>query len=229
MNTPDDSVCKPSRCVYCGRPGPHLTKEHIPQRSLFPDPKPENLITVPSCQQCNQGFSKDEEYFLCWLALLCSEKDADSMLMDKMFRILSNQVHLQEKRSEQTGMHGEVFSSLASEIRRKMRLNGQGKPALPTQDARVKNVLGKIAKGLYFYYAGELPEKNAEIQYAVVDEYNHTEIGVLLSPEWNVSLLRGDKGIFKYAGRVTGKSSCWLFEFYSRLVWVKMMVRENNN
>src|SRR5262245_49333630 len=52
-------------CVYCGKFRP-LTDDHIPPRNLYPDPPPDNLITVPSCRPCNGGTSKDDEYFrLC--------------------------------------------------------------------------------------------------------------------------------------------------------------------
>ncbi len=212
----------PGRCIYCGSPGPHLTKEHIPQRSLFPEPKPDNLITVPSCQKCNQGFAKDEEYFLCWLALLCGKGGDDSVLMDKMFGIVANQVRLNEKRLRELGGPGDVSASLAREMRGKMRQDTQEQGSQPKQDLRVQTVLGKIVKGLYFHYTGLIAAKNAAVQYAVVDACNEAETGLLLSPQWQVSLLRGDKGIFKYAGRITGNSSSWLLEFYSRLVWVKM-------
>jgi len=49
-------------CVYCGRVGA-MTRDHIPPQNLFPSPRPTNLITVPSCQECNKGFDLDDEYF----------------------------------------------------------------------------------------------------------------------------------------------------------------------
>lgn len=55
-------------CIYCGREGP-LTLDHIPPRALFAEPRPADLITVPSCQPCNVGFSKDDEYLRLVLTL----------------------------------------------------------------------------------------------------------------------------------------------------------------
>jgi hypothetical protein len=49
-------------CVYCGEPG-QLTRDHVSPQSIFPNPKPSNLITVPACQDCNGGFRLDREYF----------------------------------------------------------------------------------------------------------------------------------------------------------------------
>ena len=49
-------------CVHCGSQSENLTKDHIPPKSLFAD-LPDDLITVDSCQTCNSGASKDDEYF----------------------------------------------------------------------------------------------------------------------------------------------------------------------
>jgi hypothetical protein len=50
------------QCVYCGVVGP-ITRDHVPPENLFPEPRPTNLITVPACEACNNGFKLDDEYF----------------------------------------------------------------------------------------------------------------------------------------------------------------------
>ena len=50
-------------CIYC-QTNPGGTVDHVPPKGLFPKPRPSNLITVPACNQCNQGFKNDDEYFL---------------------------------------------------------------------------------------------------------------------------------------------------------------------
>jgi hypothetical protein len=53
---------RPKRqCAYCG--GVPGSRDHIPPRNLFPNPPPDNLITVPSCISCNSGFKLDDDYF----------------------------------------------------------------------------------------------------------------------------------------------------------------------
>ena len=49
-------------CVYCGS-NEKLTRDHIPPKCLFNKPFPQDLITVPSCYQCNWRASSDDEYF----------------------------------------------------------------------------------------------------------------------------------------------------------------------
>lgn len=56
---------KIGECVYCGKQKP-LTLDHIPPKNLFPKERRENLISVPSCDDChgqNKQVSKDDEYF----------------------------------------------------------------------------------------------------------------------------------------------------------------------
>ena len=50
-------------CVYCGRATE--TRDHVPSRVLLDEPYPENLPVVPSCEECNRGYSLDEQYFAC--------------------------------------------------------------------------------------------------------------------------------------------------------------------
>ena len=56
------------------------TRDHIPSRSLLDQPYPENLPVIGSCQVCNQGFSKDEEYVVCLIeAALAGSTDPDKI------------------------------------------------------------------------------------------------------------------------------------------------------
>lgn len=59
-------------CVYCGEIG--TTNDHVPPENLFPIPRPNDLITVPSCLRCNNGFSRDDEHFRTIIA--CDEESA---------------------------------------------------------------------------------------------------------------------------------------------------------
>ncbi len=49
-------------CTYCGR-AREITDDHVPPQNMFPSPRPPDLITVPACRRCNQGFSMEDEYF----------------------------------------------------------------------------------------------------------------------------------------------------------------------
>ena len=48
-------------CYLCGKPGAD-TKDHIPPRGIFPKFPSGQLITVPAHKECNNQFSKDDEW-----------------------------------------------------------------------------------------------------------------------------------------------------------------------
>lgn len=50
----------PTSCTYCGD-RKATTADHVPPKSFFPIPRPNNLITVPCCEVCNGSFGKDDE------------------------------------------------------------------------------------------------------------------------------------------------------------------------
>jgi hypothetical protein len=49
-------------------PDGELTNDHLPPDGFFPDPKPNNLITVRACYKCNSGAAKDDEAFRLWVS-----------------------------------------------------------------------------------------------------------------------------------------------------------------
>src|SRR2546426_12101235 len=62
-------------CIYC-RTAKADTRDPVPPDLLFPSPKPSNLITVPACKPCNQGFQKDDEVLALVLSSLLGTNTA---------------------------------------------------------------------------------------------------------------------------------------------------------
>jgi len=52
---------KEGECVYCGITA-MLTTEHVIPRCLFTEPRPDNMITVPVCKDCNGHKSSNDDY-----------------------------------------------------------------------------------------------------------------------------------------------------------------------
>lgn len=61
-------------CVYCGKPAGR-TKDHVPPKSIFLDPLPRQLVTVPACESCNSGFSCLDTSFKEWLGFSIGVKN----------------------------------------------------------------------------------------------------------------------------------------------------------
>jgi len=49
-------------CAYCGSCR-NITRDHVPPRAIFAEPRPNDLITVPVCDCCHKGWSAEDEYF----------------------------------------------------------------------------------------------------------------------------------------------------------------------
>jgi len=84
---------KPSGCIYCGSTAD--TREHVPSKVFLLEPYPDNLPTVPACKECNNNFSKDEEYVACCVEVLRSIVN-NQTVNEKVRTILNEKPHLCE-------------------------------------------------------------------------------------------------------------------------------------
>ncbi len=138
---------KSGECVYCGKIR-LVTMDHVPPASLFPDPKPP-LITVPSCYQCNNSASKDDEYFRLVVALredVAGRADINGIL-PAVFRSV--------QKSNAAGLRG----ALGKWIQPKAAFSEGGlflgmKPAIATDPVRLGKVAARIVAGLFFHETG---------------------------------------------------------------------------
>lgn len=74
-------------CVHCG--GPTETKDHAPSKVFLDRPYPLTRPTVPSCGECNNGFSDDEEYVACFVeCVVQGTTDPDLLKREKVANAL---------------------------------------------------------------------------------------------------------------------------------------------
>ena len=69
-----DGVARSRRrdaCVYCGALA--TSRDHVPPLCLLEKPLPHDLLTVPSCIDCNNSFSLDEQYLQVVIAQIGNE------------------------------------------------------------------------------------------------------------------------------------------------------------
>lgn len=125
----------PVICIYCqSEEGP--TRDHVPPRQLLRKPYPTNLLTVPSCDECNRSYSRDEEYFrLVIVGLVCHTPEAEQLFDGPMSRSMDRI----------PGLEDLMFGSLA--------VNDEG-VALDVDYSRIHRVADKIARGLRFAVLG---------------------------------------------------------------------------
>lgn len=130
-------------CVYCGV-NPGLTRDHIPLKSFIRKPYPDNLLTVPACHECNNGYSKDEERFRLFIGgLCCHSPEADELFDGPISRSMDRNPRLKN----------EMFGALGV---------GDGRVYFEYDPWSINRVAVKIARGLEFVEVG-IPFSRAQV------------------------------------------------------------------
>jgi len=216
-------------CIYCGQVKP-LSDDHVPPKCLFPEGQRENLITVPSCDDCNsERFSKDDEHFRL---VLTSHEDADG----------SPEIYeLWKKKGEpalapgRKGAIGKLKSLHLSylEIRtaegEMVRRGGAAK----VHAQRILGVVTRIAKGLFYHEQGRrVPDdfvvKTFELSTSMQQTPrfwtpdNPVRSAVLAQP---LRTIGGDVFAYRYVTLEDDRDrSLWQLIFYRRFFFFSIVV-----
>ena len=119
------------RCSYCLREA--TTKDHVVPRCLLEKPYPPNLLTIPSCYECNTDFKQDEEYFL---AVMAQSGFAPSLI----------------SKVDENGAVDRMLQKspgLDSLIQGSLRTTEDGLVYITPDEVRIAKVALKVAFGLY--------------------------------------------------------------------------------
>lgn len=192
-------------CVICGE-RVATSKDHVPPKGIFPRPFPDNLITVPACQLCNNGANQGDEQFRTYLSMTIRQD-------------LPEAKYLWKSRSLRTLRKNKKLFRAVSEGLRKVpayTANGNylGEKSVFLWPAHVyEPIIERIARGLYYRHFKEILGSRA-----------HCEVGFLYSLSTEVSELTRTmpqvqigEGVFTYRyGRDPEKTlnSLWILEFY---------------
>jgi hypothetical protein len=151
---------KEGECVYCGLVG-KLTDDHVPPENLFSKPLPDNLIKVPSCFKCNNGCSKDDEYFR--LMLIMREDVGSHPEYDRLWP----SVYRSLTRPQAEGFKTALLQNMA--FTGVQTVSGLYLGRLPTYHVdleRLDRVAARVAKGLFFHELGyRLPDDYCAVSY----------------------------------------------------------------
>jgi hypothetical protein len=102
-------------------------------------------VTVPACEECNQSFSKDEEYLRDRLSAAVGGVDFDPpKTWDKAWRSMRRP----EARGKKISMFKDVLK-LPGAVETK---HGPSDVGIVMEKRRVDRVVGKMIRGFYFYH-----------------------------------------------------------------------------
>ncbi|MBD3343131.1 MAG: hypothetical protein GF353_28800 [Candidatus Lokiarchaeota archaeon] len=144
-------------CAYCGQYG-YITDDHIPPKNLFSKPRPQNLITVPSCFNCNEGASKDDEYLRMILSL------RDDLAYNENIKKLQPKIEKSLTRPEFSGLRKLFLDSIKSgSILTNSGLYLGKIPLIEPDSKRINRVITRIVMGLYYVEKQKVLSKDCNI------------------------------------------------------------------
>lgn len=153
MNSPK-SV---GECAFCGLEKP-ITRDHIPPRNLFPKPRSSQLITVPCCEDCRIGWSDDDEYFRLHAI---SSRSARCASAQKIVHKIEASIGKPAK----AGYRRMIQSSICEvPVYSKGGIYLGQSSALRVDDKRVRRVMRRIIKGLFYHERGTCLPSTHEVK-----------------------------------------------------------------
>ena len=208
------------RCVYCDLFLEEKTMDHVPPKSFFPKGTC-GLITVPSCCKCNNGATKDDEYFRAIVAFAreSSSHPGSSPCYREGYKIQC----LDRKPRDSQNLYLKLQRSAF--WRKLMELVYQVRPIALTP-SRVGNVVSRIAVGLLWHETQlHLPE-----DYVVVTCPSYNLQHIELFDDFAIMKLLGNdpksigKGIFQYWwNQDASREKCdsvWFLRFYQGISYI---------
>jgi hypothetical protein len=207
------SSAKKSVCAYCGEYCP-TSRDHVPPKNLFPKPRTADLITVPACERCHSGSSKDDDYFRA--ALLTSEllegHPGAERVIDELMRSLGKRKGRQ------------FIRLLASSIEKVDAWSPQGSVYLGKKDAfridrpRITAVLRRIIRGLYFHEIGRPVPANYQVVAELQPQVDPRLREICASITFTLPKIIGEGAFEYFFQRVAGDSNSmlWVLHFYGR-------------
>lgn len=218
-------------CIYCGT-SEGKTRDHVPPKNLFPQPRPADLITVPCCEACRKGQSLDDEYFIRMITMRhdVAEHPAASQILEK--------VHRSFAKPRKRGFTQSLLNTVKElDLKSREGLYLGRAASYEVDFKRLCRVIERITLGLYFDEIGaRLPSGYRCIVYAIdgFGNSDNTEEANLrrLVDQALLGKVRifGSKVFSYWFQRVEGAefATLWAHLVYSRVAFLAMTLPSIN-
>lgn len=194
-------------CAICGN-NEATTLDHLPPKSIFPKPRPDDLITVPSCIECNNSASDLDEAFRLYLALHVGDLD-DEITSAYFHEALRTYKHNKKLQREILSSAEPMDFTTPSGI-----YMGQGMKVLWNSTAH-DAVIERIVRGLYFYHFDEVLPSDARISPKWFNRPDEEFLETLSGLKKNI--VGNNQFVYLYGrDEENPAASIWHFEFYGR-------------
>jgi len=197
-------------CCICGKSGVKVTADHVPPKTIFLKPRPENTITVKACNKCNNGASNHDQRFSVFLSMqaIPLHDEAKRLFNTKTLDTLNKNIKLKNsiistaKPVYLTTEQGVIYDKAMSVL----------------TDIEVYNsTIERTLRGLYYHHFKEILGSKAKVEIDIFQQFPDELMQI--APSLNHNEI-GHKGelIYKYfRTEESHMDSVWLFQFYNSL------------
>lgn len=220
---------KPDTCTYCLRKlgAKKLTVDHVPHKAVIPRPFPNNLITVPACEKCNNLFSKEDQYFQRNTLI------REDVVENPLFK------NLAKKEYEVLLRNQDILSqSIISKVSLNDRYSKNGiylgkAPAYDVDHERLFKYYIRIIRALYYFYSKKLIP--ASCTFSIIDANNlkgvDSEVLNVFSGIYqglkNIDFQSRSNNVLQYKYKFYNENmihSIWSLVFFERLHYLGIVV-----
>jgi hypothetical protein len=217
-------------CVFFGSKGP-LNDDHVPPKTLFPKPRPSNLIKVPSCITSNWGASKDDEYFRLVISMRHDTGDhpAVKAILPSVYRSL--------EKTKKRGFREALFNSMKDiDIVTADGIYLGTATGYNVDLRRLDSVAARITAGLYFHEFGTPVSENVRIKVYALDGVDANSSAKLQLTEISKKVIKSSQprifgdNVFVYwyqAAQNNTAMTVWGLAFYERFLFLALTMPKN--
>lgn len=207
-------------CAYCGK-DKNITDDHVPPRLWLERPYPANLVTVPSCYQCNRTFQRNDEYTrtVVGLDIRAQTNRAAASKLPEIFRSLL--------RPEAAGFRERILQQMSDTG----ILDHRGEPMgyrVTVDRERIDAAGERLVRGLHFFEGRQpLPQDSRVFVYSkpgydAIDFVIPIFTKIYAQCTAQRTRIIGDG--FSYVAGANGDVYVWLILLYGYFWWVAAVV-----
>ncbi|WP_440995544.1 HNH endonuclease [Arhodomonas sp. SL1] len=191
-------------CAICAE-HEATTRDHVPPKSIFPRPRPGNLITVPACAECNNGASDLDDLFKVYLSMQAAANSeiAARLFREKTVRTLKRNQRLLNKLQEESAQIEVTTEEGRIETRTGYLWDSVAHDA----------VIERTIRGLYWHHWGAPLTRDATLSVQWLQTIPDQVLEKISL--FNEVALGDDQVVYKYIISTDDpRFSLWFFDFY---------------
>ena len=182
------------------------SKDHVPPKCIFPEPRSSDLITVPACTECNMRRSGLDEQFKVFLGLTVGyHLDGDRSYRGPVLRTLAHNRRLRSgilESMRRVTIHDPLTPSISHPA-----------SAISLNKAAHDTVIEKTVRGLYFHHTGKILSD----RYPLIVQWLLSDELFRVTNDWSTGAADYPVFVYKYGiDRDDPEIICWILQFFQK-------------